>query len=45
MKKIILTMVLAVSAVNMYAQLVVNEDGKVGIGTESPQALLQIVSV
>lgn len=42
MKKILLFYVLAAVAMNVSAQLVVNEDGKVGIGMESPQALLQI---
>lgn len=42
MKKHLMVMLLAAAGQNINAQLVVNEDGKVGIGTESPQALLQI---
>mgnify|MGYP002623809206 CR=1 FL=1 len=42
MKKHLMVMLLAAAAQNINAQLVVDEDGKVGIGTESPQALLQI---
>jgi len=42
MRKHLMVMLLAAAAQNINAQLVVDEDGKVGIGTESPQALLQI---
>ena len=42
MRKYFFLMLLAAAAQNINAQLVVDEDGKVGIGTESPQALLQI---
>ena len=42
MKKVISTMILAIVAMNMYAQMIVNEDGNVGIGLETPHAQLQI---
>ena len=45
MKKIILTMVLAVSAVNMYAQIAVDGRGHVAIGHTTPRANLDMTRV
>ena len=42
MKKIIFTIVLAVAAINVNAQLVVDSIGNVGIGTETPRSMLSI---
>ena len=42
MKKIIITMVLAVAATNINAQLVVDSLGRVGIGTETPGSTLSV---
>ena len=42
MKKIFLTMSLAIVAMNLNAQLVVDSLGKVGIGTETPNSMLSV---
>ncbi len=42
MKKIILTSILAVAAMNSNAQLVVDSLGRVGIGTDVPEAMLSV---
>ena len=42
MKKILFTIFLAVAAMNINAQLVVDSLGRVGIGTEAPKSLLAV---
>lgn len=42
MKKTIFTAILAIVAVNINAQLVVDSLGRVGVGTESPMSKLSI---
>ena len=42
MKKNILTMIVAVAATNINAQLVVDSLGHVGIGTDTPKSLLSV---
>ena len=42
MKKIFLTMSLAIVAMNLNAQLVVDSLGKVGIGTQTPKSMLAV---
>ena len=42
MKKIIFTMTLAVTAMNINAQLLVDSLGRVGIGTETPSYALSV---
>ena len=42
MKKIFMMMILAVAAMNINAQLVVDSLGRVGVGTETPKSLLSV---
>ena len=42
MKKIFIMMILAVAAMNINAQLVVDSIGRVGVGTETPNSMLSI---
>ena len=44
MKKILLTSIMVVAAMNINAQLVVDSIGRVGIGTETPMSLLSVGS-
>ena len=42
MKKIFLTMSLAIVAMNLNAQLVVDSLGRIGVGTETPISMFSI---
>ena len=42
MKKILFSMILAVAAMNINAQLVVDSLGRVGVGTDEPKSVLSV---